>query len=442
MWRRRGPGAAAGALCALLLACSPGGDGQPVDPGGGIPELPAGVHALAGISESLPYADLEPLRGMVGQASFVALGESTHMSGGFYQAKGRLIRFMVEQMGFRVVTLETPWLEAQAATAYVASCTGTPEAAVASLNPVWRDVAVRDLLRWLCDYNRAHPGDPVTFLGFDIQEPWKTAPALQAFVQAAAPGEAARAEPLMRCLGATHGSSQFFNSQEYRDHAAGIRNTAAHEACVGGIAQMESWITANAAALAGASSAAAVEEARIALVSLRAWQETLWVPDPASYQARDAAMAQVLRRLHALHTPGRKAVVWAWNWHIARRYEEVRGWNDDPQAVVPRQSARSMGSFLNEALGAGYLPIALIGYRVEINSANPSPPVPTNPLAAERRLHDLGRQYLLVDLRQPLPETLLPAGRAYPVSQEWADPYRQFGALLFLDYSPPMTFVR
>lgn len=37
-----------------------------------------------------------------------------------------------------------------------------------------------------------------------------------------------------------------------------------------------------------------------------------------------------------------------------------------------------------------------------------------------------------MDLRQPLGGALLPPGQTYLVSHEWGDPYRQFGALLFL----------
>lgn len=425
--------ASIGALCAVLVADSAAGQAEP--------PLPAGVYALTGLDPSLPHTDLEPFRRIVGDARFVALGESTHTSTGYSQAKARLIRFMVQQLGFRAVAFETPWLEALPATRYVASCAGTPEAALAGLNGVWHDASVRDLLRWLCEYNRAHPGDPVVFFGFDVQEPWRSAPAVRDFVQAAAPAELARTEPIFRCLGAAHARDEFGRSREYRDHVEGRRNTAAHEQCLRGIAEMEGWIEDRAPALPAATSAAAVEEARLALIALRAWEQQLWVPDPGGYQARDEGMAQLLLRLHALHTPGKKTVVWAWNWHIARRYEEVRGFDDDSARVVPRQGARAMGSFLHDALGADYLPIALIGYRVEINSGGITPPIPASPLAVERRLHELGPDYLLVDLRQPLPDALLPPGRTHAVSQEWGDPYRQFGALLFLEHSPPMTYV-
>ncbi len=403
--------------------------------------LPAGVYALAGTDATLPYTDLEPFRNIVGTKRFVALGESTHTSMGYYQAKSRLIRFMVEQMGFRVVAFESPWLEALPTARYVASCTGTPEQALTGLFRVWRDHTVRELLRWLCEYNRAHPTDPVTFFGFDIQEPWKSAPAVEQFVQRSAPDQLIRVDLLRRCLGATHGSDQFYLSEDYRNHAAGIRNTPAHEDCLRGINEMEAWIAANAPALQSATSAAAVEEARLSLIALRAYESALWVPEPGGYQARDYGMAELMRRVHALHTPGKKTVIWAWNWHIARRYEEVRGFDDDPNRLVPRQGARAMGSFLSDALGADYLPIGLIGYRVLINSGGTTPPLQNNPQSVEKRLHDLEVPYLLVDLRQPLPETLLPGGRTYQVSQEWGDPYRQFDALLFLEYSPPMAYV-
>ena len=433
----------AAALLAATAACGSGGEPAggvyPTQPAG--PALPAGVYALAGLSPTLPRADLAPLRAIVGDALFVALGESTHTSRGYYEAKSRLIRFLVEDVGFRAIALETPWMSALAATRYVATCAGTPEAAMSGMFPVWHDASVRDLLRWACDFNRAHPTDPVTFFGFDIQEPWQGVPAVRAFVRAAAPREIARADALGRCLGGSYTEAEWYRSQEYADYTAGRRFADAHEQCIAGIAAVESWIAANAPALTAATSAAAVEEARVALLALRAWEQQLWVPDPGGYQARDQGMAEALQRLQALYAPGKRTIVWAWNWHIARRYEEVRGFDDDPQKPVGRQSARATGSFLHDALGARYRTIGLVGYRVQTVPPAVTPPLQTNPQSVERRLHDLGHEYLLVDLRQPLPDTLLVPGRTYQVSQEWGDPYRQFDALVFLDTSPAMSYL-
>jgi erythromycin esterase len=435
------------ALCTLLIACGADRDTTgvvtpppppPVDTVH-TPPLPAGVFALTGISELLPHTDLEPFRAIVGSASFVALGESIHASNGYYQAKFRLIRFLIEEMGFRAVTMETAYLEGRVATDYVASCSGRSIDAVRSLTPVWQDRSVRLMLEWLCDYNRMNPHDPVTFFGFDVQESWTSAPLVRQFVERAAPQEIARAEPLQHCLGATSsGPNTFFVSQQFRDLQAGRGDTIAHETCHRGIDQLDAWIAQNAGALASATSAAAVEEARIALLGLRSFEDALWLPGAGSYQARDRGMAETLLRVHALRTPGKKTVVWAWNWHIARRYEELRTLEPDPHGHAPRLGARAMGSFLHDALGSDYLPVALIGYTVEGMRGVTQPPLPNHPDAVERRLYDVGPNHLLVDLRRPLSDSLLPAGREYRINHALADPYRQFGAIVFLAHSAGM----
>jgi erythromycin esterase-like protein len=431
------------ALAPLLLAagvaCGTPAGPPPADP------LPRGVHALAGLDPALPPDDLAPFDALVGGARFVALGESTHTSAGFYQAKARLVRHLVERRGFRVLLLETPWLEALPATRYVATCEGTPEAATRSLNGVWRDASVRELLRWMCTHNRAHPADPVHFLGFDVQEPWAGQAHVRAFLERTAPADAERfSAPLRECLGAGFADGAAFGaSAQYADWRAGRKDEARHATCVGGLGVLEAWLAEREAALAAASSAAALEEARVALVGLRAFEDQLHLGDPAGYEARDWGMAQSVLRLHALHTPGRRAAVWAWNWHIARDYPSMRGFDDDPAARVPRQGARAMGTFLHEVLGAqDYVPLALTGWRVETNGGL-APPRSGREESVERWLHGLGqegpgRDVLLVDLRAPVGEGLLAPGTERLLSQEWGDPFRQFAGLLYLEHSPAM----
>jgi erythromycin esterase-like protein len=426
-------------LAATLLLSACGSDPTPVQPEEIV--IPEGVHVLDGIAESLPYTDLAPVADIVGDATVVALGESTHTSAGYYRAKARLIRYLIEQKGFRVLVWESSWLESQVASSYVSSCAGTPEAAVQSLTTVWRDPTVRDLLQWLCQYNQAHAHDPVVFYGMDIQEPWRSAPFVDAFLKEVAPAEASRAQPLFSCIGVSAPNlTGFYQSAEFQQHNAGQRNVAAHDRCLAGITDVSAWITSNEQALASASSARRVEEAKLAVLGLHAWEQQLWLPDPAWYEVRDRAMANMTLRLRALEAPQKKTIVWAWNWHIAWAYQDVRGFDEDANTTLNRQGGRSMGGFLRDSLGASYRPIALIGYQVSTYGGG-SDPIPTHDMSIERRLHALEEDYLIVDLRQPLPGALIPMGSTLQVSREWGDPYKQFSALLFLDHSPPMTFL-
>ena len=58
-------------------------------------------------AEDVDFADLEPLRRVIGSRRVVMLGESTHGDGATFAAKIRLIRFLHERMGFDVLAFES-----------------------------------------------------------------------------------------------------------------------------------------------------------------------------------------------------------------------------------------------------------------------------------------------------------------------------------------------
>jgi erythromycin esterase-like protein len=137
--------------------------GFPIEPG---------VWHLDGTDPTLPLDDLEPLRTIISsKVTVVGLGESIHTSGGYYEAKHRLFRFLVERMGFRAFAFETPWLAAETAEPYVQTCEGDPNTASRGFFGVWRSTELSALLRWMCEWNAGHPNpkDRVHVFGFDIQ---------------------------------------------------------------------------------------------------------------------------------------------------------------------------------------------------------------------------------------------------------------------------------
>ena len=52
------------------------------------------------------FADMEPLRKVVGNARIVSLGEATHGSREFFQLKHRMLEFLATQMGFTIFSIE------------------------------------------------------------------------------------------------------------------------------------------------------------------------------------------------------------------------------------------------------------------------------------------------------------------------------------------------
>src|SRR5882757_1126464 len=62
--------------------------------------LKANALPLASSEPGTGFADLAPLRKVIGDARVVALGEATHGTREFFQLKHRLIEYCISQLGF------------------------------------------------------------------------------------------------------------------------------------------------------------------------------------------------------------------------------------------------------------------------------------------------------------------------------------------------------
>ncbi|WP_437313405.1 erythromycin esterase family protein [Sorangium sp. So ce385] len=126
------------------------------------------------------FADLEPLRAIVGDARVVALGEATHGTREFFQVKHRMLEFLVEQMGFRAFAIEANFPEALVVDEYVRTGKGDPYAAVSAMRFwTWETEEVVEMVRWMRRYNedKAHK-EKLRFFGFDMQFPAASAQAV------------------------------------------------------------------------------------------------------------------------------------------------------------------------------------------------------------------------------------------------------------------------
>jgi len=111
------------------------------------------------------YDELEPLRRIVGDARVVAVGESTHRVHEFYQFRHLVTRFLVEEMGFTGVVMESGFPEGWAVHDWVRGGDGDLDQLLRTgiTYHLGECAEMRDQLTWLRDHK-------VRFYGMDLPD--------------------------------------------------------------------------------------------------------------------------------------------------------------------------------------------------------------------------------------------------------------------------------
>ncbi|WP_431045192.1 erythromycin esterase family protein [Streptomyces sp. P1-3] len=148
-------------------AASPPREGE----GGAIAAIERAAHPLRSTKPSGPLDDLRPLGSMVGDAKIAGVGEATHSSHEFFTMKHRVFRYLVAEKGFRTFSLEAPWSTGLRLNDYVLHGKGDPRRIMSEdfqeSYLFWNTREYLSLVKWMRAYNRAHPHDPVRFMGND-----------------------------------------------------------------------------------------------------------------------------------------------------------------------------------------------------------------------------------------------------------------------------------
>ncbi|GAA2859553.1 erythromycin esterase family protein [Nonomuraea rubra] len=124
----------------------------------------------------------------IGGATVVGLGESTHGTHEEAVIKFGLLRYLVEELGFRSIAWEEDWTTSVRVNRYVLTGDGDLGALMGELTTTWRTREVRDVLAWLRSYNADHPGRKVKFVGVEYYATRSLAhDAVSSYVAKAAP---------------------------------------------------------------------------------------------------------------------------------------------------------------------------------------------------------------------------------------------------------------
>lgn len=165
---------------ALAVACA--GQGNPV-----VEWVRAHAIALKTAEAGHGFADMQPLKKVVGKARIVALGEATHGTREFFQLKHRMVEFLASEMGFTIFSIEANMPEAYRLNDFVLTGKGDPAGLLKGMYFwTWNTQEVLDMILWMREFNKSGKGR-IEFTGFDMQTPTVAMEIVGDFVKKAEP---------------------------------------------------------------------------------------------------------------------------------------------------------------------------------------------------------------------------------------------------------------
>ena len=272
--------------------------------------------------------DFRLVAGIVGTARVVGLGESTHGTREFFQAKHRLLEYLVRERGFRAFAIEANQVAVRRVDEYVQGGPGTAEDAMRVMFRVWNTEEMRALAEWMREWNGAHPERRVRFVGYDMQDHRTPADTLRAFLARAEPGLLSRFDELAGEYRAQRGSA----TPQVDDSIRARWGRQAEELGELVRGRRQAWL---AAALSPEDTIAAEWAIQSASLFGQAARFNVALSSPE----RDSLMAANLDWALRTLLPGARAVVWAHDVHVSH--------GGDPKLSF--NAGRQMGAYLRKA---------------------------------------------------------------------------------------------
>jgi len=367
----------------------------------------ANAIPLATVRPASGSADLEPLRHIVGDAKLVLLGEATHGTREFFELKHRFIEYLASSAGFTRLITEGEWSGMRDAAAVLTSPSGRPDSALMALR--WWNLTATPataLLAWVQRYNREAGGERLAIDGMDMQDPWRSAERLLAYLRIVDSSAASDLATAIRPLEGRARNFELVSAYSRLDSAvlARVRN---------GIDRARSRLLTEQVAYISRSSAYswedAVHEALVLHQGATLYATKGW-PQGAGAM-RDRFLAENVFAI-AARTSGR-AILWAHNAHVMRSQWAGR---------------ETLGGHLSRVLGSEMVVFGFAFNRGEFRAREPGSgavathavgPAPEGSISA--MLARVGLPLFMIDLRK--------APKSGPVA-EWlnrAHPERSVG---------------
>jgi erythromycin esterase-like protein/predicted phosphoribosyltransferase len=339
-------------VCELLRAGRSGSQAES--------QPPAEVQVIR--ADALPtnagVPSTQALSELIGDAHYVLIGEASHGTHEFYQARAAITRWLIEDRGFCAVAVEGDWPDAYRVNRYVrgASADRSAEESLRGFERfptwMWRNDVVLDFVGWLRAHNdRDGGGQPskVGFYGLDVYSLYRSMDEVINYLETVDPPAAARARQRYSCLdqyagddGQAYGYSAAFGAGEtcerqIVEQLADLQRNGLHYARRDGLLAEDDQFYAE-------------QNARVVKAAAD-YYRTMFTGRVLSWNLRDRHMADTLDALAThlgRHGEPARVVVWEHNSHLgdARATESgMRGELNVGQLVRERHpgDCRSIG---------------------------------------------------------------------------------------------------
>ena len=385
----------------------------------GVPPAPARpspaelvAHEAVDAPGGVPPADV--LDDLIGDARVVLIGESSHGTHEFYDARAEITKWLIENKGFNAVAAEADWPDAYRVNRYARGlgADATPEEALRGFERfpawMWRNSVVRDFVGWLRWHNgrRAADGGRQTgFYGLDLYSLHRSMQEVIGYLDTVDAKAAARARARYACFDHSDGH----DGQAYGYAAAfGAGPTCERQA-------VEQLIELQRDAMEYLSTDGELAEdelfyAQQNAVTVRnaeAYYRGMFAGRVTSWNMRDKHMAQTLNALIAhLDRAGgpepARIVVWAHNSHVG----------DARATEVSADGQLTIGQLAREHYGDQCRLIGFSTHSGTVTAATDWGGIaerkvvrPALPGSIEELLHQTGKREFLVPMHDGSPAT-------------------------------------
>jgi erythromycin esterase-like protein/predicted phosphoribosyltransferase len=352
-----------------LLATPTTGDTRPAVE---VKETAAQVISRVCVDAPAGVPPPEVLEELVGDARIVLIGESSHGTHEFYEARAEITKWLIEEKGFCAVTAEADWPDAYRVNRYVRGL-GDDNASEEALRGferfpawMWRNVVVRDFVSWLHQHNeqsRARGQRQCGFYGLDLYSLHRSMQEVIAYLDNIDPVAASRARKRYACF--DHSSAD--DGQAYGFAAAFGAGASCEKQAIEQLVEMHR----NALAYARRDGLLAeddlfyAQQNALTVRNAEVYYRSMFSGRVTSWNLRDKHMAQTLDALlghldHRGETEPARIVVWAHNSHVG----------DARATEVSADGQLTLGQLVRERFGDDSRLIGFTTYNGTVTAAS------------------------------------------------------------------------